>query len=174
MTSRTEPDENIAFGENDRVEFVVLAAVHDTQLESLNLEQFEYRVTQPDANLAVRTLLLQLENLYGQWESQFSACTSEILPIRLNCQLHTQIAGAVFLPGLYCQRRWLRATEEHALLVGEDFCLHQLRPSRPRRTGTVSGISGGVYDYHQRCVAAGHSLCCCLCPGSERLGEKTS
>ncbi|WP_227744169.1 hypothetical protein [Hafnia paralvei] len=129
MASRTLEAEKTITGTLDRVEFVGVPVGHHTQPDNFNLEQFEYRVTQPDIEQAARMLLLlmtEVDNHYGQWGPRFSvyASQSELSALHTNCRGGNH---AFFPPGLYSQRQWLRATDESAPLAGADFCCQQLR-----------------------------------------------
>ncbi|EEO3476457.1 cobalt ABC transporter permease [Salmonella enterica subsp. enterica] len=98
MTSRTEATRTVSTGANERVEFICVPVDYTPQPDTFNLERFEYQVTQPDAGLAARMLLLLLEQLdhhYGQWGPRFSAYAPGVVPASLNCMLCTRIAGAV-------------------------------------------------------------------------------
>lgn len=100
MTERTEPAERQEA--EDRVEFVgVPVTAQEKRPESpqtFNLENFEWLVTQDDAEAAARALRLLLEQLernYGQWGPVFSGYAPGMFPEELNRHVCTRLAGAI-------------------------------------------------------------------------------
>ncbi|HIB1616989.1 TPA: cobalt ABC transporter permease [Salmonella enterica subsp. enterica serovar Muenchen] len=173
MRSQTEPVKNRATEANDGVEFVSVPTCHNHQVNSFNLERFEYLVTQPDIEVAARMLFFLLEQLdshYGQWGPGFSAYSPGTELTGLNPVLCTRISGAVTTlfsrpdftvsDGGYIQlmnlHRWL------ALIFAVSLYRHADHIIR-----NINAAGGGVVD---PLTLNGHNLrlfCLCYFPDSQ-------